>query len=227
VVIDETSKTSRGPSETVQVPVEVPEGVRGVIAGLGGSEYGANFSGGGLGLSGVGYGGGGGTGQGTIGLGSIGTIGKGAGGSSAMSGFGAQHVLTAHAARAPEVLIGEARVLGSLDKSIIRRVVRRRLNAIRFCYEKEAQKHASLAGRIELRLFIDSSTGRVTASGIQSTTMDNAEVENCVAEEAAKWEFPIAVGGGMVQVSYPLVFKLADETPSEKTIVSPDPYPEE
>jgi Ca-activated chloride channel family protein len=216
VVVDE-SRATAGKSETVMVPVEVPDGVR---AGVG-------YGGGGLGglsISSHGAGYGGGVGEGTIGLGSIGTIGKGAGGSS----FGSAHytVHVHHVAAAPDIQVGEVRVLGSLDKSIIRRVVHRHLNEVRFCYEKEAQRRKLGEGRVELAMVIDSSTGRVTSAGIASTTLDSADVENCIADRAAAWEFPQAPQGGIVQVNYPFVLKLAADD-SKKTVLTPDPYPED
>ena len=98
-----------------------------VLGGLIGNEIGEAYGVGGLGLVGTGTGGGG-TGEGTIGLGNFGTIGKGGGGGNG-SGYGrGAGGLGGRRARAPDVIPGQANVRGSLDKEIIRRIIRRHIN---------------------------------------------------------------------------------------------------
>jgi pSer/pThr/pTyr-binding forkhead associated (FHA) protein len=102
-----------------------------VLGGLYGDRPGEAEGGYGLGLTGTGIGGGG-TGEGTIGLGSDNTIGKGGGGGSG-SGYGrGAGNIGGRTAGAPEVLEGKADVKGSLDKEIIRRVIRRAMPGIKF-----------------------------------------------------------------------------------------------
>ena len=49
----------------------------------------------------------------------------------------------------PVVIPGDVgKPRGALDKEIIRRVIRRHLNELRFCYERELAKSPSLAGRV-------------------------------------------------------------------------------
>ncbi len=99
------------------------------------------------------------------------------------------------------------RVVGSLDKSIIRRVIRTHLNEVRFCYEKELMKAAALSGRITTRFTIGA-TGAVVSSGIEASTLGNPAVEACVAAAVRRWDFP-RPEGGVVVVSYPFVLKAA------------------
>ncbi len=175
-----------------------------VLGGLIGNEIGEAYGVGGLGLVGTGSGGGG-TGEGTIGLGNFGTIGKGGGGGNG-SGYGrGAGGLGGRRARAPDVIPGQANVRGSLDKEIIRRIIRRHINEVKYCYESELTKKANLAGRISVQFTI-AATGQVIASVLQSSTMGNLKVENCVTQAVRRWEFPKPLGGGIVIVSYPFNF---------------------
>ncbi len=175
-----------------------------VLGGLIGNQIGEAYGVGGLGLVGTGTGGGG-TGEGTIGLGNFGTIGKGGGGGSG-SGYGrGAGGLGGRRARAPDVIPGQANVRGSLDKEIIRRIIRRHINEVKYCYETELTKKANLAGRVSVQFTI-AATGQVIASVLQSSTMGNLRVENCVVQAVRRWEFPKPLGGGIVIVSYPFNF---------------------
>jgi len=96
-------------------------------------------------------------------------------------------------------------VRGSLDKEVIRSVIRSHLNEIRSCYESELSKNPDLLGRISVQ-FTVAFTGDVIASSLQSSTMDNASVEDCVVRTVRQWKFPKPMGGGIVIVSYPFNF---------------------
>jgi pSer/pThr/pTyr-binding forkhead associated (FHA) protein len=174
-----------------------------VLGGLVGNAIGEAYGVGGLGLVGTGSGGGG-TGEGTIGLGNLGTIGKGGGGGNG-SGYGrGAGGLGGRRAHAPDVIPGQANVRGSLDKEIIRRIIRRHINEVKYCYEQELTKKPELGGRIMVQFTIAAS-GQVIASVLQNSTMSNARVENCTVQAVRRWEFPKPLGGGIVIVSYPFV----------------------
>ena len=176
-----------------------------VLGGLVGTEVGEAYGVGGLGLVGSGRGGGG-TGEGTIGLGSLGTIGKGGGGGSG-SGYGrGAGGLGGRRASAPDVVPGTAEVRGSLDKEIIRRIIRRHINEVKFCYERELVKTPNLMGRVMVQFTI-AGTGGVIASIVQASTVNNPSVEQCIAQAVRRWEFPKPQGGGIVVVTYPFVLK--------------------
>jgi glyoxylase-like metal-dependent hydrolase (beta-lactamase superfamily II) len=97
-----------------------------------------------------------------------------------------------------------APVAGSLDKEIIRRIIRRHINEVKYCYEKQLIKKPDLFGRIMVQFTIAAS-GQVVASVLQSSTMGDASVENCTVQAVRRWEFPKPLGGGIVIVSYPFV----------------------
>ncbi|MDX2023639.1 MAG: TonB family protein [Deltaproteobacteria bacterium] len=178
-----------------------------VLGGLLGNQIGEAYGVGGLGMTGTGSGGGG-TGEGTIGLGNLGTIGKGGGGGNG-SGYGrGAGGLRGRRARAPDVIPGQAAVRGSLDKEIIRRIIRRHINEVKYCYEQELVKKPDLQGRIAVQFTI-AATGQVVTSVMQTSSVGSPKVENCVVQAVRRWEFPKPKGGGIVIVSYPFVFNPA------------------
>lgn len=168
-----------------------------------GDSIGANSGFGGLGLSGTGAGGGG-TGAGTIGMGNFGTIGHGGGrGGGQGYGSGGGGLRGRQAAR-PRVRAGTAAVRGSLSREVIRRVVRRHQNEVRFCYEQGLHSRPDLAGRVKVK-FVITPTGRVQTSMVQQSSLGNRQVEQCIARSVRRWTFPAPDGGGIVVVSYPFV----------------------
>ncbi len=100
---------------------------------------------------------------------------------------------------------GAATVHGSLDKEIIRRIVRRRLTSIRYCYEKELVKDASLAGEVVVS-FVIGGDGAVRSASVKRSTIGNDAVERCVVKAVEGLSFPAPTGGGVVAVTYPFVF---------------------
>jgi len=170
-----------------------------------GDTIGENQGMGGLGLRGTGRGGGG-TGEGTIGLGSLGTIGHGGGGGSG-SGYGrGAGGLGGRAARVPRIRQGTADVRGSLSKEVIRRVIRRHLNEVRFCYEQQLNQRPDLEGRVVVN-FIISPSGAVQASSVRNSSLGNASAESGIASAVRRWNFPAPDGGGIVVVNYPFVLQ--------------------
>lgn len=163
----------------------------------------------GLGLKGTGIGAGG-DGEGTIGLGNDNTVGKGGGGGNG-SGYGkGAGNLGGRKASAPDPMSGgTAEIRGSLDKDIIRRVIRRNINQIKFCYDSELQKDPTLAGRVRIKFVIDQNGGVASSSPI-GIGVSNI-VDSCVASKIKQLSFPTPEGGGIVEVTYPFIFQSAGE----------------
>jgi hypothetical protein len=177
-----------------------PENALGALMG---NQVGENFGYGGLGLRGTGRGGGG-TGEGTIGLGNLNTIGHGGGGGSG-SGYGrGAGGLGGRRGRAPRIRSGAAMVKGSLSKEVIRRIVHRHINEVKYCYERELAQRPDLSGRVSIK-FIISGTGAVQMAAVAGSTLGNAKVENCIAQAVRRWTFPQPEGGGIVIVTYPFM----------------------
>ncbi len=159
------------------------------------------------GLDSLGTGGGGsGTGEGTIGgAGHLNTIGFGTPGGegTGLYGGGVGRLGTRRPV-GPSIIPGIIEVRGTLDREIVRRIIRRHINEVRFCYEQELVTHRNLGGRLVVQFSIAPS-GQVLASVMQSSTLGNARVENCAVKAVRRWEFP-KLDGGLTSVSYPFVF---------------------
>jgi metallo-beta-lactamase class B len=96
-------------------------------------------------------------------------------------------------------------IRGSLDKEIIRRVIRTHINEVKACYEQGLATQPLLAGRV-MAQFTIGAAGDVVASTVQHSTLNDAAVESCTTSAVRRWKFPSPVGGGIVIVSYPFVF---------------------
>jgi TonB family protein len=180
VVVPFDDTQASGPElcvETHELEAEVSEAGE-VWGGLVGSEEAMGM--GGLGLSGIG-----------------GTAPSAGWGGSIGSGSGAGATKT--------VKPGTAKVHGSLDKDIIRRIARARIPTMRYCYEKALVKDPSLAGKIVVS-FVIGPDGRVRSADVKSSTVGDATMERCVVEAIERASFPKPVGGGVVAVTYPFVF---------------------
>jgi len=171
-----------------------------ILGNLVGNEIANGYGVGGWGVTGSGAGGGGAK-LTTIGVGSFNTLGRdGYGHGPGLGGLGTR---TAH--RVPTVTTGIVTTRGSLDKEIIRRVVRLHMNEVKYCYDQELVRKAGIEGRLSVQ-FVISPFGQVLSSVMQSSTMGNVHVEKCVVDAVKRWEFPKPVGGGIAIVSYPFNF---------------------
>jgi Ca-activated chloride channel family protein len=198
VAVDHSRVTAGGAAKRVAVPVEVPDAVAGIAT---------NHQGGfGYGIAGFGAGGGG-AGWGTIGTGHYGTIGHGSGTGAGYGVAGGHLSLRAAAPAVPIVVIAAPLVVGSLDKTIIRRYVRRQIEKIQYCYDKRLLGHPQLAGTLTVHFTIGPD-GRVAAANADG--MHDAELETCVADVIKAIEFPRSENGGVVQVNYPFTFQSAE-----------------
>lgn len=100
--------------------------------------------------------------------------------------------------------LGAAQVTGNLDKDIIRRYIRRSINQIRYCYEKELAKDPKLSTKVSPR-FVIGTTGSVTSVSL-AVASPNAALNACVTRVVKQLRFP-APKGGVVVVTYPFVFQ--------------------
>ena len=96
-------------------------------------------------------------------------------------------------------------IRGSLDKEVIRRVIRKHINPVKICYERKLVVQPGLEGRVNVQFVIDAD-GTVPVSGVSSSTLNDPSVEDCIGEAICSWEFPKPTGGGIVIVSYPFNF---------------------
>ena len=99
---------------------------------------------------------------------------------------------------------------GSLEKSVIRDVVRSHRAEVSACYEHEALENPSLGGRLKIK-FIISASGDVSEIEVVSSELQSPALERCVIELVRTWVFPRPKGDGEVPVTYPLSFGQAIE----------------
>ena len=155
---------------------------------------------GGLGFGGNGRGGGG-DGFGRVhGQGKIDT----GGGTGVGSGLGRRAAVGPKA----RVTKGSPTINGFLSREQIEKVVRLRSRAIQYCYERELQNDATLAGRIGANWTIGLD-GKVVTASITENTMGNRNVESCIlgVVQGMRFDKP---DGGMVVVAYPFTFRAAE-----------------
>ena len=167
------------------------------IGGLIGTK-GTQIGSGGLGGRGSGLGGGGTA----DGLGGLGTKGRGSGASGYGSGGGN---FGAKGEGGIGTVGGDPIILGALDKSLIDAVIKRNMNQIRYCYQRELTKNPSLGGKITVK-FVIAKDGSVSKAETKQSTMGNSSVEECINQRFMKFQFPEPKGGGIVIVSYPFIF---------------------
>jgi hypothetical protein len=100
--------------------------------------------------------------------------------------------------------IGEPVTSGpGYDKTIIRRYIRRSINEIAYCYDKQLLAHPGISGEVAVTFLISSSGTVQSATGRGF----NAEVASCIAAAVQRIEFPSPGEGSTVQVNYPFHFR--------------------
>lgn len=193
--LTESGNVSSGPDST---------DVWGPIYGAEGEGYGT------FGYGRKGFGAGGGCTQEPCGI--IGTptgygkIGTGRFGQSGWDGpGGGPPGMKRHVAAVPRPTIGQPTGTGDLDKGIIRRYIKRNVDKIAYCYEKQLLANPGMEGTVTISFFISPSGSVTSATGGGF----NATVANCVADVIHTIEFPRPQGGGGVTVNYPFTFHAA------------------
>lgn len=142
-----------------------------------------------------------GTGGNVAGGGGYGTKGKGGG----QAGYGSLS-LVGSAGGAPIPLGAEAEVAQGLDKAAIDEVIRRNIGQVRFCYEQALQGTPNLSGRVAMGFTIGGN-GLVKTANVESSSMANKGVEDCITMRLKTWKFPLPQGGVDVKVTYPFVLR--------------------
>ncbi len=130
--------------------------------------------------------------------------------------YGVAHgSMRARTASVPEVHIGQAMVVGSLDKNLIRRYLHRHLAKITYCYEHELLARPRLHGTVQTRFTIGPQ-GHVLAA--TATGFDD-QVASCVARVLEHVEFPPVVDSTII-VNYPFTFRTPESPPEVDSTVA-------
>ena len=101
--------------------------------------------------------------------------------------------------------VAESRPLGFCAKESIGKIVKRRMGAFKFCYEKELQTYPDLEGKIKLTWTIEED-GSVSETRAVEDSLKNKRVTKCLRHTIGKLKFDKPQGGVCV-VSWPFVFK--------------------
>lgn len=114
------------------------------------------------------------------------------------------------AAKGPvsRVVPATAEVQGPLDQASVQRYIRRYTNHVRFCYDKELTRNPALAGTVTVQFTIEPK-GTVSGCTMQSSTVKNPAVEQCIVTAVRRWEFPPPEGAKVV-VTYPFVLTTSE-----------------
>ena len=109
----------------------------------------------------------------------------------------------------PQVRLMTPSIRGELSRDVVRRVLQRHLNELRFCYEQQLTAQPSLAGQATLRFVIDPS-GAVTRAEIADSTLRHPAMEACLAGAVRRWSFPSS--DALVSVDYPIDLSTASRS---------------
>lgn len=151
---------------------------------------------GGVGMRGLGTGGGGES------YGRIGGMGK-----LDVGGGGGPHVGLGRKTpkpRPPVTEVGRGDLNGFCREADIQKTVMARRNGPAYCYEKALAGDPELAGKVMLNWRIGTD-GKVMKVIVESSTLSDPAVAQCVARQVERWVFP-PTEGGICQVRYPFVF---------------------
>jgi hypothetical protein len=102
-------------------------------------------------------------------------------------------------------IAGESQIIGGLHASEIDETIKRHLNQIRYCYQRQLQKEPGLSGKLVSR-FVIAKDGSVSKAETKASSLGNPAVDSCVNGRLARITFPQPRGGGIVIVSYPFMF---------------------
>ena len=97
-------------------------------------------------------------------------------------------------------MVGDAEPVGGLSREQIRRVVRRNIPQVRYCYEQALTQRPDLEGRVAVT-FVISQSGAVMSSQVMSNDLGDARAGQCIADAVRRWGFPASPG--VTSVTYP------------------------
>jgi hypothetical protein len=184
--------------------------LKGAVGNMFGPVVGDSYGLGGLGIRGSGSGGGG-SGE-TIGIGPVGTKGRGGGLGSYGTGPGIGN-LGKKSDRDVKVATGDAVVMGSIDKELIRKVIQEHASQIRYCYEQQLALNPRLQGKISIKWIIQAD-GSATNPQVEAgaTTLESSQVHECMMSRITSWQFPKPKGGGIAVITYPWILRASGNT---------------
>jgi TonB family protein len=157
---------------------------------------------GGLTTSGRGAGGGLVAGDGTGTAVGIGDLGGKVGGPGRVGVGGQVHE------RVPRAVVKRAmpQITGSISADAVSRTIRRGMRSITSCYQRALRANPELAGKITVRIAINT-MGRVVGVEVDEDTLGDPRVTSCIVRYIKRWRFPAPEQGDQGSVSVPFVFQ--------------------
>lgn len=101
---------------------------------------------------------------------------------------------------------GQLEVVGPLSMELVRAVIHRHRQQIRYCYNQALTRDARRSGKLVVRFTIGE-RGYVVSAQVVRSSVGDPELERCVASRVRTWKFPVPRGGGSVIVNYPFLFR--------------------
>lgn len=138
-------------------------------------------------------------------------------------GPGSEGTFSAETAPAPPAVTVRPHEITArgLEEQVVRRVLRRHLDEVRFCYEQARAPQPGVAYLVRVEFVIDA-RGLVTDSAATGGPPEDVRVRDCLARAARHWTFPPPQGGGdaNVAVTYQLVRTTARTSSPRATVVA-------
>ena len=106
---------------------------------------------------------------------------------------------------------GKAIIIKYAEEAVIEEYISKNFPKIRRCYEIELEKNPNLAGRINIT-FVISKTGSVIGPAtVGRSSLDSADVAECIAKEVEKIKFPPTKSGKNILFMKSFVFNREEE----------------
>lgn len=99
-------------------------------------------------------------------------------------------------------------LLGSLDKALIDGVIKANMGEIQACYQSLLEREPKATGQTTMK-FVIARDGTVSATAVKASTIADVPFQDCLRKVFHGLRYPEPKGGGIVIVSYPLVFSPA------------------
>ena len=111
--------------------------------------------------------------------------------------------------RVPKAIVKRSapEIDGTMNSNAVTGIIRRGMSAITTCYQRALKRNPQLAGKITIRMSINT-MGKVTAVAIDADTIGDPQVTSCIKGYASRWRFP-PPEGGTAEVAVPFVFQSA------------------
>lgn len=119
-------------------------------------------------------------------------------------------VLDAPRAPRSRVTLGDAEITGSLTQEQVHSSVRRYLNQIRHCFDRELLRDPGLAGQI-IATWTIAPDGMVSEASIATNTTANQDLAGCLRRTISRMVFEEPSEGTVVLVRFPFNFGAVSE----------------